>query len=210
MTGSKAEKTEFINLIFTRLNTNRTLSLLKALDQRQGVVVDEKDSKIDILEYELALFIEGHLGDLVIKNTGRDSEYKTKIKKIYNKLPRSKTQDGPVKERFETAIFNKMISRDEPLKTFFEALQEVSAERKEESGDRAKKDAEIKAIKDRNRISQKKAESAWKLMNENGMSEKEAVKQAKKQGGGDYEKYLKYKAKYLSMVKKLEKIGITL
>lgn len=212
MTGSKAEKTEFINLIFTRLNTNRTLSLLKALDQRQGIVVDEKDPKIDILEYELSLFKEGDLGDLVIKNIGRDSEYKTKIKRIYNKLPTSKTQDEPVKDRFVKALFDKMISRDVPLKTFFGALQEIFAERREESGDRAKKDREIKAIKDRNRISQKQAENVWVLVNDstNGMSEKEALKQVKKQGGGDYEKYLKYKAKYLSMIRKLEKIGISL
>jgi hypothetical protein len=47
-----------------------------------------------------------------------------------------------------------MISRDDPLKTFFGALQEVFAERREESEDKAKKDREIKAIKDRNRISQ--------------------------------------------------------
>jgi hypothetical protein len=212
MTGSKAEKTEFINLIFTRLNTNRNLSLLKALDQRQGVVVDERDSKIDILEYELSLFKEGDLGDLVIKNSGRDSEYKTKIKRIYNKLPTSKTQDDPLKDRFVKALFDKMISREEgiPLKTFSGALQEIFAERREESGDKAKKDREIKAIKDRNRISQKQAETVWVLINQNGMPEREAVKQARKSGGGDYEKYLKYKTKYLSMVRKLEKLGISL
>jgi len=210
MTGSKAEKTEFINLIFTRLNTNRNLSLLKALDQRQGVVVDERDSKIDILEYELSLFKEGDLGDLVIKNSGRDSEYKTKIKRIYNKLPISKTQDEPVKDRFVKALLDKMISRDVPLKTFSGALQEIFAERREESGDKAKKDREIKAIKDRNRISQKQAETVWVLINQNGMPEREAVKQARKSGGGDYEKYLKYKTKYLSMVRKLEKLGISL
>lgn len=209
LTGNKAEKIEFINLIFNRLNTNRNLSLLKALDQKQGNDDDTKDSKIDILEYELYLFKEGDLGDLVIKNIGRDSEYKSKIKRIYNKLPTSRTQDDSVKDRFVKALFDKMISRDDPLKTFFGALQEVFAERREESGDKAKKDREIKAIKDRNRISQKQAESVWILINDptNAISEKDALKQVKKQGG-DYEKYLKYKAKYLSMVKKLEKIGI--
>lgn len=216
MTGSKAEKTELINLIFTRLNTNRTLSLLKALDQRQGVVLDEKDSKIDILEYQLSLFKQDDLSDLVIKNIGIDSEYKTKIKKIYNKLSTSKTQDEPVKDRFVKALFDKMISREEgiPLKTFSGALQEIFAERREESEDKEKEGREISAIKTRNRIGNEQAETVWVLINQNGMSEKEAVKQvkkqAKRQGGGDYEKYLKYKTKYLSMVRKLEKIGITL
>ena len=220
---------DFINGMFESLSKSKFMSMKDVIEGRtaprkttvEGEEVIDAD-KTDVLEYNLGSHNDNKLGKVIIKNDGRDAEYSSKIRRILKNTNYHATHIAKGEEAKETKMVESILATMKDKKTSFaEALDMVEAAAGKAVADIGAINAQALQISRNNKgLSKELARRAAEIMitrSSQGKrtSEADAVAVAKGRKtleslGGGYGKYIKYKAKYLSLVSKLGKLGINI